>query len=262
MMPAMPSPVSTTSERRGTRTRGAEALDDPFLARVVHELGQPLHTIDGALRVLGRSPLRVEQSAALEIAERQTAHARRVLAELVEAIRTRRRMFSMSADEIDLRRVLRDTAWQLAPSARDAGLKLTLALGTSPLKVRGDAARLHQVFSNLLANAIRVTPRDGRISVLAGRVGRSALVKVQDTGPGIRREERRRIFAPFRGTERRGGLGLGLTIAREIVDAHDGDIAVKSAAPKRGAEFVVTFPLLRTLPGSPRRRKTDPPLTT
>ena len=247
---------------RTPRGRKAKALDDPFLARIVHELGQPLHTIQGALRLVGHSPLRLEQARALRIAGRQTAHAVRLVEELLQVLRSGlrsdRRAFSLRSEEFDLRRVVREAGWNHSVSARQAGLTLTLALGGGPLKVSGDQHRLQQVFSNLLVNAIKFTPRHGCISVAAERVGRLALVRVHDTGAGIRRGARRKIFAPFETSTPEKGLGLGLAIAREIIDAHGGHIAVHSPGPDRGTQFLVTIPLVPTIKGSVRRRRSDP----
>lgn len=249
--------AAPATKGRTPRGRKAKALDDPFLARIVHELGQPLHTIQGALRLVGHSPLRLEQARALRIAGRQTAHAVRLVEELLHALRSDRRAFSLRTEEFDLRRVVREAGWNHSVSARQAGLKLTLVLGGGPLKVSGDQQRLQQVFSNLLVNAIKFTPRHGRISVAAERVGRLALVRVLDTGAGIRRSARRKIFAPFKTSNPEGGLGLGLAIAREIIDAHGGNIAVQSPGPDRGTEFLVTIPLVPGIKGSVRRRRSD-----
>ncbi len=238
-------------KRPGTRAqplparpgRRPAAAPSPLVARVIRELRPPLRSVLRALAILKARPLNARQQRALAIAERQAGHADRLLDDLVGQGRTVVPAFSLHPVVVDMRRVVREAVHQVTPAARAAGLAIEAALPSASLTVHGDPDRLQQVIVNVLVNAIKFTPRGGRIAIAAGRERASVLVRIRDSGPGIGRKDLQRIFEPRVGGHGQG-LGLGLTIAREIIEAHGGRIEARSGGPGRGAEFRIACPVL------------------
>lgn len=150
----------------------------------------------------------------------------------------------MARKSIDLRTVLSDAIEAIRPTVAEQAQELIVRIPRQPQAVAGDASRLLQVFVNLLQNASRYTPREGHIILSSDNDNGRARVTVEDTGSGIEPEALARIFEPFvRGTERGGGLGLGLGIAARIVSLHGGQITAASGGSGRGSVFTVTLPL-------------------
>jgi len=144
--------------------------------------------------------------------------------------------------------VIRAAAEALTPTAAEKGIELEVALGEVPTVVVGDPSRLEQVVSNLLTNAIKFTPAGGKIQVLLRRVGGLAEITVSDNGEGIDPEFLPHVFERFRQadssyTRRHGGLGIGLSIVRQLVESHRGTVEASSRGPGQGATFTVKLPL-------------------
>ncbi len=235
------------------RTRELEAANrqkDDFLSAVAHELRSPLTALSYVIPIM-RLP-RVDAAAcqrASGVLERQTAHMARLVEDLLDLARVRRGKLTLRRESIDLRTVVQSAVEisQLLIETRKHDLKV--APCAEPLWVSGDPARLAQVVSNLLSNAAKFTPDGGHITVTAVREDGAAEVRVRDDGAGIPQEMLSRVFELFTqiGTEgdvRAGGLGIGLSLVRQLVELHGGTVAAYSEGLGRGSEFVVRLPLL------------------
>ena len=212
-----------------------------FLAKVSHELRTPLHAILGLARLLHLEARDAMVTRRLELIETSGTHLLGLINDLLEVSHMGSGHFVMQEAPFDLRAEIDQVAEVFAMRAADKGLRFELrAALPRPCWVRGDAARLSQVLNNLLANAVKFT-RQGSVTLEAAPAARPDYLHfaVRDTGEGIGAAEQARIFQPFHqagGSRTTDGVGLGLTIAREIAQAMGGDIAVDSG-PGRGACF-------------------------
>ncbi len=235
------------------RTRELEEADrqkDQFLSAVAHELRDPLSALAYVAQIL-RSPqadAAVHQMASGAL-ERQTAHMARLVEDLLDLARVRRGKLTLRRKSIDLRTVV-PTAVECSHLLIEARKHhLEVAPSAEPLWVSGDTDRLVQVVSNLLSNAAKHTPEGGHIRLMAAREDGTAVVRVRDDGAGIPHEMLSRVFDLFtqigaEGHDRAGGLGIGLSLVRRLVDLHGGTVAAFSDGLGRGSEFVVRLPLL------------------
>lgn len=221
---------------------------DQFLAMLGHELRNPLSPIVTALALLRmRQP---GDSRELAVIERQVDHMSRLVNDLLDVSRVTRGTLELRKEPLDLADIVTRAAEMAAPRLEEKRHTLTLEVPPG-LTVMGDAVRLAQVFGNLLANAAAYTPEGGTVRVAARREGDHVLVEVTDTGRGLAPGMAQRIFEPFvqgpRTIDRQeGGLGLGLAIARSLVEQHDGRIEARSDGPGRGSTFVITLPAQAT----------------
>jgi signal transduction histidine kinase/ActR/RegA family two-component response regulator len=235
------------AERRLTE---ANRLKDQFLAVVSHELRTPLHAILGWADMLRRGILpdgRRERAIAAIY-----ANARRqgeLIDELLDVSRIMAGKLSLERAAIDLPGVIR-SAVEVVQSAADSR-RVRLAVDIDPTigPMYADAPRLQQVVLNLLSNAIKFTPEGGSVHVAVERAGSEVVVRVTDTGEGIPAEFLPYLFEPFRQanaltTRSHGGLGLGLSIVRHLVEAHGGRVTAESDGPGRGATFTVRLPFV------------------
>ena len=219
---------------------------DEFLAMLAHELRNPLGAVTNGLEALERaSPS--DRALLLQILNRQSRHLARLLNDLLDVSGVRFGRLTLQQKRLDLR----DLARQSLDVLRTAGKNqptITLRVDAEPVTVVGDADRLMQVIANLLDNAVKYTPGDGSIELSVEAEGRDAVVRVRDSGVGIAREFLPRIFDVFsRGRalpeQSRPGLGLGLSVVRELVVKHGGSVEAGSPGPGRGSEFVIRLPL-------------------
>jgi PAS domain S-box-containing protein len=222
-----------------------------FLAVLSHELRNPLTPIRNSLFILDRSAPGGEQAQrAKAILERQVAQLTRLVDDLLDVTRITRGRIQVQLGRCDLADLARRTAEDHRAAFVAAGVELELRVPEKPLWVNGDAARLAQAIGNVLRNAARFTRAGGR-AVLAleedeGR--RQAVFRVRDTGAGIAADVLARLFQPFAQADqaldrRRGGLGLGLALAKGLVELHAGTIEARSDGPGKGAEFTLRLPL-------------------
>jgi CheY-like chemotaxis protein/two-component sensor histidine kinase len=188
-----------------------------------------------------------------EIIGRQVGHMSRLIDGLLDVARIARGRIELSKKECDLNRIARQTADDYSVALASAGVTLDVNLANEPLIVVGDPTRLTQIVGNLLHNAAKFTPANGRVTVSTRRndAAQSAVVTVQDTGAGLTPDTLTRIFEPFGKIERatdpnHGGLGLGLTVAKGLVELHGGSIAAESEGAGKGARFTITIPLALT----------------
>jgi signal transduction histidine kinase len=233
------------------RRRAAEAnrAKDEFLAVVSHELRTPLNAMLGWAKMLGSGALTTEQARrAVEAVERNARAQAQLVDDLLDLSRIITGKLRIEMSPVDVAAVL-DAALDVVRSAAEAkGVRLQPVLDRGIGPLLGDADRLQQVFWNLLSNAVKFTPRGGRVLVRLGREGSSFVVAVEDSGQGIAPEFLPYVFERFRqedgGPARKtGGLGLGLAIARHIVELHGGRVDVFSDGAGRGTTFTVRLPL-------------------
>jgi len=226
---------------------------DEFLAMLAHELRNPLAPIMNALRLQRMvDPASQPAVQAREIMERQLHHLVRLVDDLMDVSRITRGKVRVTLEPVQLSAVVLSAVETSRPAIEAGRHNFTLSLPPEPLVLQADFVRLAQVISNLLNNAAKYTEMGGEISLAAlreaGRTGDEAVIRVRDNGLGIDAQLLPHIFemftqAPDSGVRAKGGLGIGLALARALVEMHGGRIAVASDGPGRGAEFTVRLPL-------------------
>jgi len=230
-------------------------LKDEFLATVSHELRNPLAPILTWTQLLRSGKLDAKKTArALEVIVRNVMSQTRLIDDLVDVSRVVSGKFRLDVRPVDLMPVIKAAAESHAAASAAKNIELRLVLDERAGAISGDSERLQQVLSNLISNAIKFTPRAGKVQVVLQRAESHVEILVIDNGIGIDPEFQPHVFEPFRqgtgGTMRRhGGLGLGLSIVHHIVELHGGEITVSSGGPGLGSKFTVTFPLLPTTRG-------------
>jgi signal transduction histidine kinase len=208
----------------------------------------PLFAIQSALAVM-RSRRDVQSGQhARAVVERQITHITRLIDDLMDTARVERGSLSLERNTLDLREAIRTAVEAAEPFFKERGHDFVPQLSHEPLWVSGDRVRLQQVFSNLLLNAAKYTPVGGRIELVASRTYSEICVVVRDSGRGIQSDHLDQIFEPFvRGARDAQGLGMGLYVARTLVEQHGGRITAESPGPDRGATFTVCLPELSPL---------------
>jgi signal transduction histidine kinase len=233
-----------------TELKEAGLRKDEFLAMLAHELRNPLAPIRSAVKVLNLKGSGVPEARwSREIIERQVQHLTRLVDDLLDISRITRNKLVLQKSRIELAVVIGGAVDSSRPLIEQYAHTLTVSLPSRPLYVDGDAVRLSQVFQNLLNNAAKYTERGGRIWLTAERQDDGVVVRVKDTGVGIPHDTLPRLFEMFyqadRSLERaQGGLGVGLTLVRRLVDAHGGRIEARSQGVGKGSEFIVHLPLV------------------
>jgi PAS domain S-box-containing protein len=239
------------SLRRQTEAmREADRRKDEFLAILAHELRNPLAPISNAVRILsmrGHDPEVVAQSA--ELMDRQVHQLTRLVDDLLEVSRAGRGKISLQKAPVDLAEVVATAVETSRPLIEAHRHILTVSLPDSPARVEADAARLTQAISNLLNNAAKYTEDGGRIELIAELANGEVALQVRDNGIGIDPEMLPHVFDMFAQIEGKtdrshGGLGIGLTLARRLVEMHGGRIEARSAGPGMGSEFLIRLPAL------------------
>jgi signal transduction histidine kinase/CheY-like chemotaxis protein len=227
----------------------ADRHKDEFLAMLAHELRNPLAPIRNGLAILeatgGTGPNAIGVRGMIE---RQVTHLVRLVDDLLDVSRILRGRIELRPEALDLAEVLARAAETARPAIDAQRHDLTIDVEPG-LCVEGDAVRLAQVFANLLDNAAKYTAPGGRVAVAARAEGGRAAISVRDTGEGIPAELLPKVFDLFTQAKRtldrsQGGLGLGLTLVRRLVEMHDGSVEAASDGPGRGSAFTVRLPLL------------------
>jgi signal transduction histidine kinase/DNA-binding response OmpR family regulator len=227
----------------------ANQTKDEFLATLSHELRTPLSAILGWSHLVRSGKLDEDQlMRAFETIERNARSQSQLIDDLLDVSRIITGKLQIEARPLDLCGVIEAAGDAVRPSVEAKGIQFEMLLDAEACVVRGDANRLQQIFWNLLSNAIKFTPAGGRVSVGVRRVGPRVEVSVSDSGIGITSEFLPYIFDRFRQadgstTRVHGGLGLGLSIVRHLLELHDGDIEVQSEGRDKGATFIVSLPL-------------------
>jgi len=222
---------------------------DEFLAMLGHELRNPLAPVTTALQIMRiheSEPSRVARSR--EIVERQIEHMTRLIDDLLDVSRITRGKIELREQSLLLTSVIERAIESARPLIDERGHRISLDLPTEPVMFLADPARLAQVFANLLNNAAKYTDVGGRIWVRARVEGNELVVGVKDDGPGLTKDLRNHAFdlfmqGPQARARARGGLGIGLTLVRRLVELHGGTVEALSEGPGRGTEFVVRLPL-------------------
>jgi two-component system CheB/CheR fusion protein len=240
--------ASDISERKRDAEEIRQAIErrDQFLAMLSHELRTPLGAILNAADLLERGTDSRPPSYARDVIRRQTRHMAKLIEDLLDVGRVTRDQLVLDARVVDLRPIVEEVMDVVRPEADRRGLRLDLALPAHAMPVRGDSARLRQILTNLITNAVGYTPQ-GRVEVALHNGGDRIQVAVRDTGIGLTREELSRVFELFYQTpqaldRKRGGLGVGLTLALKLARLHGGEITADSAGRGSGSTFTVTFP--------------------
>ena len=232
--------------------RQAEAANrskDEFLALLSHELRTPLTPILGWARLLRTTDMSPEATdQALEAIERNTRAQARLIEDLLDLSRIVTGKIQLKVGRVDLVEALESVLDSLGPAATAKQLEMVRGFGSEePLWVRGDPDRLQQVVWNLVSNAIKFTPRGGRVEVRAGRRAELVELAVRDNGEGVAPGQLPYLFTRFwqadpTATRRFGGLGLGLSIVRHLVELHGGSVSAESEGKGKGASFGVCLP--------------------
>ena len=224
-------------------------VKDEFLATLSHELRTPLNAVMGYTQMLRSGNIAEDRrQQVVEIIERNAQLLSQLVSDVLDVSSVVTGKLRLRLAGVDLRDIVASSIEIVQPSADAKSLTITLTPPEMPLIVRGDADRLHQVFWNLLANAVKFTPRDGRIDITVSRERNEARVDITDTGIGVPPEFVQRLFERFTQVEsgsRRevGGLGLGLALVRYFVEAHGGVVTASSPGEGHGATFSVRLPL-------------------
>jgi PAS domain S-box-containing protein len=229
---------------------GANRLKDEFLATLSHELRTPLNAVMGYARLLKAGAITAEKAPqAFDVIDRNAASLAQIVEDVLDVSRIISGKTRLEVQPLDLSKLIQDALASVTPAIEAKGLRLQVLLDSRVGPVSGDPDRLQQVLWNLLSNAAKFTPSGGRIQVRLERVNSHVEIIVSDTGIGISESFLPHIFERFRqaegGTTRRhGGLGLGLAIARHLLEMHGGTIHAASDGEGKGATFRVKLPLL------------------
>ncbi len=237
------------------RVRDAAALreqdrrKDEFLATLAHELRNPLAPMTYALALLDHAADEAARRRAREVLARQTGHMARLVDDLLDISRINRGLIRLQRRRVALRELVQQAVETARPLVDAPRHHLTVQLPDPGLEVDADPTRLVQVVSNLLANACKYTPDGGAIRVAAYADGAQAVVEVADNGIGIPPADQARIFQmftqlPHSAGKAKGGLGIGLSLVKALVDLHGGRVAVHSDGLDQGTRFSVTLPAL------------------
>jgi PAS domain S-box-containing protein len=231
----------------------ASRTKDEFLATLSHELRTPLNAILGWTQVLRKSrELPQDAVNALTVIERNARSQAQIIEDLLDMSSIISGKVRLDVQRLDLASVVKATVETVKPAALAKGIRLHVVLDPLAGPVRGDPNRLQQVFWNLLTNAMKFTHKDGRVTLTLARVNSHLEVEVSDNGEGIDPAFLPHVFDRFRQADassarRHGGLGLGLSIVKQLVELHGGAISAKSAGRDLGSTFRVSLPLMATI---------------
>ncbi|WP_437274877.1 ATP-binding protein [Sorangium sp. So ce375] len=249
--------------------RLADQRKDEFLAMLAHELRNPLAAISLSLTLLGDLAGEAPRSARYrEIARRQVGNLVRLVDDLLDVSRITRGTVELRLEDVDLAAAVRGAVAAVSPAVEARRHALSVEVGPGAFGMRADATRLEQVVTNLLTNAAKYTPPGGAISVRLTREAAGgapeAVLRVRDTGRGIPAAMLEKVFDLFTQVDQSidrstGGLGLGLTLVRRLVEMHGGSVVAESAGPGQGSEFIVRLPLGRGA-APPLAPGAEPPL--
>ncbi len=233
----------------------ADRHKNEFLAILAHELRNPLAPLRNAVQILKLAPADAEISAkARELIERQVQHMSRLVGDLLDAARAQHGQIQLQRERVDLRMIVERAVDAMRPQFEARKQTLRVQLGKDPVIIDGDSTRLEQVVSNLLSNANKYTGNGGLIEIGVGisdsrdTEESRAIVRVSDNGEGIDPELLPRLFELFTQADRslahaQGGLGIGLSLVRTLVELHGGRVNAYSEGRNRGSEFVFRIPL-------------------
>ena len=242
--------MDTTERKRIEQAlRDADRKKDEFLATLAHELRNPLAPIRNALGILQTTgSAQPELDWGRGVLDRQVGLMARLLEDLLDVSRISLNKLELRKEWVELAAVLEAALETSRPVIDDHGHALDVTLTPEPLYLEADPVRLAQVFANLLNNAAKYTEKGGHIQLTAERIGKDVIVSVKDSGIGIAAETLPRIFDIFSQSKpalawSQGGLGIGLSLVKGLVELHGGTVEARSEGPGRGSEFVVRLPV-------------------
>jgi signal transduction histidine kinase len=246
--------AEATLRAQSERLRDSDRRKDEFLATLAHELRNPLAPIRNALQIIrlaGNNGPAVEQARLMM--ERQVGQMVRLIDDLLDVSRISRGKLELRRERVELASVIKSAVDTAQPLISAAGHELTLSIPPQPIYLDADPVRLAQVFSNLLNNAAKYMERGGCISLTVTRGEREVIVTVRDAGIGIPPDALPTIFEMFTQVDRsleksQGGLGIGLTLVRQLVEMHGGKVEARSEGEGKGAEFLVRLPMASVVP--------------
>ena len=249
----------TREQHVRVEAEAATTAKDKFLAILSHELRTPLNAMLGWTRMLRTQKLgKVDAAHGLEVIERNALLQVRLIEDLLDVSRIVSGAMRLETRPIMLAPVVHATLDTMQPAAAAKGVVLHGAVDEQAGPIQGDPARVQQIVSNLVSNAIKFTPSGGRVDVRLARRSAAAEISVRDTGRGIPAEQLSQVFSRFgmahTASQSHGGMGLGLSIVRHLVELHGGTVQAESAGPGHGATFTVTLPFTDERP----RPEADP----
>jgi CheY-like chemotaxis protein len=255
----------TERKKAETALRDADQRKDEFLAMLAHELRNPLAPIRSAVQVLQAiRPRDPSLDWPQQIIDRQVQHLTRLVDDLLDVSRITHNRVQLVKEPVEVASVLSRAVETMQPLVDARRQRLTVSYPGGPLRVEGDPTRLAQVVGNLLHNAAKFTPEEGQIWLEARDEDQRAVIRVRDTGIGIPPTMLLEIFELFTQVDRsldrsQGGLGIGLTLVKHLVEMHGGKVAASSAGLGQGSEFVVSLPSLPQSFGVPQISSASPP---
>jgi two-component system CheB/CheR fusion protein len=222
---------------------------DRFLAMLSHELRNPLAAIKNASKVLSRIETQDSRITAVsDVLNRQSDQLGCILDDLLDISRVIQGKIDLRRSVVDLRDSANDAILAVRSVATAGGIKLTKIVPETPLPIFGDPSRMQQIVVNLLVNAVKYTPKGGAVQISLEEYDNHVVIKVVDNGVGMNAQLVKRVFDPFVQGENtidraEGGMGVGLTLVKSLVELHDGSIIAESEGEGKGSTFTVTIPL-------------------
>ena len=256
--------VALENARMYMNVQEASRLKDEFLASLSHELRTPLNAILGYARMLRTGIIAPnKKDKAIDTIERNATSLTQIVEDVLDISRIVSGKIRLNVQSVDFPDIVRSAIDAVAPAADAKGVRLECVLDPQASPISGDPERLQQVLWNLLSNAVKFTNRGGRVQVRLERVHSHVEVNVSDTGIGISPEFLPHVFERFRQADagiarERGGLGLGLSIARQLIEMHGGTIDASSGGPGQGATFRVRMPLMILHPAADQFPRVHP----
>ncbi len=254
-------------QQRAAQLAEADRSKNEFLAMLAHELRNPLSALVTTLELMRQTSDADQREERMDVLERQSQHLSRIVDDLLNVARISRGKIDLRSEPVNLVRLVQHLHEANKAVAESGAVDFAVefeppAVESDGLWVQGDEDRLLQVLGNLLSNALKFTPSGGQVRVKVTADGEDAVVKVVDNGEGIEPDVLNSIFEPFaqgsRSLERRqGGLGIGLTLAKSLVDNHGGSLEALSEGSGQGSEFILRLPL--TIERSGSVAKPSPP---
>jgi len=244
-------------EEQAEALRDADRRKDEFLATLAHELRNPLAPIHSALQILNLPDVDAASTKRSHgMIERQVRNMVRLVDDLLDVARVVRGKIELRRERVELSAIVAHAVETVQPVIDALGHRLTTTIAEQSLVVDADPLRLAQAIGNLLTNAAKYTERNGRIWLSAAAEGSTAVIRIRDDGIGISAEMQPRIFELFvqvdhAATRSQGGLGIGLTLVKDLVEMHGGSVAAASEGLGKGSEFVIRLPLVVKLPPPP-----------
>ena len=257
--------VALENARLYSEAQDANRMKDDFLAVLSHELRTPLNAILGYSRLLRSGMLNGDQfERAIETVERNSRWLTQIVEDVLDVSRIVSGKIRLEVQAVELPTVIDNAVATIQPAADAKNVRLQSLIDTRVAPVSGDPDRLQQVIWNLLSNAVKFTPKGGRVQLRVERVNSHIEIVVSDTGIGIRKDFLPFVFERFRQgdsgpTRKTGGLGLGLSIVRHIVEMHGATVVAESAGEGEGSTFTVRLPVAILQPGAKHHARQTPP---